>query len=164
MMLAGSGIFNKYNSVGFCRTVLLSGNTEIDKMNEEQYLADKQKDLDFLEEMKKRLLLAPFDSTNYEFILEMINDWIDELNNANEIKRPAIRIRILNVEDWQGLYVNGILVDEGHSINLKQAIEKLIPEVDLKSVWYDDIDPMLDKFGNHCPRNYSDLWDDGHEE
>lgn len=35
------------------------------------------------------------------------------------------RVRIVNSRegDWQGIYIDGVLVDEGHSLDLKSCLE-----------------------------------------
>lgn len=71
-----------------------------------------------------------------------------------------INIRIINLDDWYGFYIDGKLVDEGHSLRAKEAlllVQKHMTEpalIDVKSFW---VDGELDEFGNSCPENWSDL-------
>lgn len=39
-----------------------------------------------------------------------------------------MNIDIIILDDWEGLYINGQLVDEGHSINLRTVLKKLAKE------------------------------------
>lgn len=58
-------------------------------------------------------------------------------------------ITILSTDDWSGLYYNGELIDEGHSINLYSVLKKL--GYDIKSIHVDDVEEFENYFGSSCP-------------
>jgi hypothetical protein len=61
-----------------------------------------------------------------------------------------MKIRLVNLDDWQGLYINNRLVMENHSLDIYDVIEKILPEADFKSVWLDELD------GGRCPENWTE--------
>lgn len=44
---------------------------------------------------------------------------------------------VTNCNDWEGLYINGELVDQGHRINIKKWIGKItdLEEMEVTSEW-----------------------------
>lgn len=70
---------------------------------------------------------------------------------------------LLSVEDWQGLYVNGILFDQGHSIELERFIKVIIGrEVFIEGfediyleLGDDNLD--LDNYGNRFPEKLEEV-------
>ena len=44
-----------------------------------RYIADKETDMQFLLEMQERLCKAETDKTEYEYLRQMISDWLEEL-------------------------------------------------------------------------------------
>jgi hypothetical protein len=80
-----------------------------------------------------------------------------------------MKIRVMDADDWKGLYFDDKLADEGHSFHLRHLIEdilnyikKNVPdfEVDFKVVFTDEYDPedgstyYLEKFGSRCPEEW----------
>jgi hypothetical protein len=53
-------------------------------------------------------------------------------------------------DDWQGVYVNDELIDEGHSINLFRVMKKL--GYDMKNIYIEE-EEFWEKFDYHCPKN-----------
>lgn len=39
-----------------------------------------------------------------------------------------LNLVLLSVEDWQGLYVNGTLKDQGHSVDLREFLDDIVGE------------------------------------
>jgi len=64
-----------------------------------------------------------------------------------------MKIRLLHsgAGDWVGLYIDGELITEGHSIDELSMINMLLPNADAKSVWGSE---YLEEYGNHCPKNF----------
>lgn len=58
--------------------------------------------------------------------------------------------------DWEGFYVNGELVEEGHSIDFAWVVEHY-----LHGTYVNDDEGMageyLEKFGGRCPDNTNEL-------
>ena len=54
--------------------------------------------------------------------------------------------------DWVGLYIDGKLVREGHSISEEEIASLLLPKIEVKTVYGSE---YLDEYGNRCP----DEWD-----
>ena len=46
-----------------------------------------------------------------------------------------MKIRILDLDDWVGLYINDKLAMEGHDLRLKDVVEELLPDADVKLVF-----------------------------
>lgn len=65
----------------------------------------------------------------------------EEINNKE--------ITILSTDDWEGLYHNGELLDEGHSINFYSILRKLGYHIEYISV--DDPEEFENYFGTNCP-------------
>jgi len=57
-------------------------------------------------------------------------------------------------DDWQGVYVNDELIDEGHSINLFRVMKKL--GYDMKNIHIEE-EEFWEKFGYHCPEKLEDV-------
>ena len=59
-----------------------------------------------------------------------------------------MKIRLLHSGsgDWIGLYVDGKLLMENHSLDESEVITALMPEVDFKDVW--STDEYLEEYGN----------------
>jgi hypothetical protein len=47
---------------------------------------------------------------------------MSDVNNKN------IKVVIVRGEDWQGIYVNGILKDEGHSLDIEDVSVAILGE------------------------------------
>jgi len=65
-------------------------------------------------------------------------------------------IRILKAQsgDWQGLYIDGELVMESHSLRLEDCIPLLLSDADDFRVIVDTVDENLDRFGWGCPTEW----------
>lgn len=65
-------------------------------------------------------------------------------------------VSIYKADDWSGTYLNGKLIDEGHSVNLNDLMEKLSSEFGFEyKTDYESSD--LDEFGNCMPENEIDI-------
>jgi len=54
--------------------------------------------------------------------------------------------------DWIGMYIDGKLVREGHSISEEEMVELLLPKVVVKTLYGSE---DLEEFGNHCPNEWN---------
>lgn len=56
---------------------------------------------------------------------------------------------IVNGDDWEGLYINGVLVTEGHSISNRELAEAIIERLPRLNISYEckeaDIDWLHDR-------------------
>lgn len=68
-----------------------------------------------------------------------------------------MHIRLLNTDDWVGLYIDKELVMEGHSLSIDRVLRFCLPNSDIKSVW--NFDEGFWESG-HCPRTYLDEYDE----
>jgi hypothetical protein len=62
--------------------------------------------------------------------------------------------------DWMGFYVNGRLIEEGHSLQISTCLAELVGyEIIAYGDVYDEKNKLgnLDKFGGRCPRFLDDL-------
>lgn len=57
-------------------------------------------------------------------------------------------ITILRTDDWQGVYYNGELIDEGHSINLYNVLRTLGYHLDHINVDGEEFEKLI---GSSCP-------------
>lgn len=57
--------------------------------------------------------------------------------------------------DWEGLYLDGNLVAQGHSITARDALEAIGHKVD----WSEATTAQLEQHGNSLPDNLSELND-----
>lgn len=66
------------------------------------------------------------------------------------------KIRVLRsgAGDWEGLYVDGVLKAQGHSLQLRDVIDFILPGVDFKMIEHPD--EYLESYGGHCPEIYPD--------
>lgn len=68
-----------------------------------------------------------------------------------------INLVLLSVEDWEGLYLNGKLFDQGHSIQFERFLKSIIgQEIIIESFISKYIDLPedncdLEKYGNRFP-------------
>ena len=60
-----------------------------------------------------------------------------------------MKIRLIEVDDWQGLYINDTLVMENHSLELSRVIRKLLPKVDFKIAYLNELED------GYCPQKWS---------
>ncbi|MEP0825825.1 MAG: hypothetical protein HRF40_10085 [Nitrososphaera sp.] len=65
-----------------------------------------------------------------------------------------MKVTILDADDWIGVYLDGILIEEGHSFRLQDILSKI--GVENTTVWHEGDD--LDKFGGHCPALIEDYF------
>lgn len=63
-----------------------------------------------------------------------------------------MKIRLIELDDWQALYIDGKCVVQDHSLNLVNVIKKIAPDIDFKVAYLneDEID------GGWCPQNWSE--------
>jgi hypothetical protein len=66
---------------------------------------------------------------------------------------PEVRYVTCESGDWCGLYINGKLVTQGHSIGTREILELLLDNVYLTE--YTDAD--MEEMGNSFPSDESDL-------
>jgi len=57
-------------------------------------------------------------------------------------------------DDWKGIYHNGKLISEGHSLDLYYVLEKL--GYSIGAVFIDD-EETWDSFGNSCPEDLEEV-------
>lgn len=77
--------------------------------------------------------------------------------------KEKLDLVMLSVDDWQCLYVNGILFDQGHSVELERFIRTIIGrEVFIEG--FEDIylelgndNPDLDNYGNRFPEKLEEV-------
>jgi hypothetical protein len=60
-----------------------------------------------------------------------------------------MKIRLLEVDDWQGLYIDDKLIMENHSLELYSVIQILLPNADFKVAYLDELKTGL------CPNKWS---------
>lgn len=63
--------------------------------------------------------------------------------------------------EWSGFYVNGALIQEGHSLQIEPCLEELVGyEVLSYGHLYDKDNKLgdLEQFGYAMPQNINDLW------
>lgn len=66
-------------------------------------------------------------------------------------------IRILDMDDWKGIYVNGKLFAEGHTLTIREIIHAVAPDVNYAiadgmeldigtcpTEWTDELEALLD--------------------
>ena len=58
-------------------------------------------------------------------------------------------------EDWEGLYINGVLMRQDHNLPLTEYIPYLQAFIDIKAVWVDD--EWLCQSSHGLPDNYKDV-------
>ncbi len=74
-----------------------------------------------------------------------------------------LNLVLLSVNDWEGLYVNGKLRDEGHRVELESFLTTLVGrEIFIESfedhyLELDEDNQDLDKYGNCFPENLEDV-------
>lgn len=86
-----------------------------------------------------------------------------ESNVYTESTLDESYIYILSTDDWEGVYINGELIEEGHSIHFGNFIDKLIKDnVDFGKIpgkvnIYIDEDYFWDATDYHCPQTLKEL-------
>lgn len=65
-----------------------------------------------------------------------------------------MKIDFVNVADWEGMYVDGVLVQEGHPIAVEDVLAVL--NIASDSHWVQD-DTELDQWGNRLPKTLAEL-------
>jgi len=69
----------------------------------------------------------------------------------------------LSSEDWIGVYINGLLADQGHSVNFRNVIDYcILNEIcfgEMKWVSINDRyeEEFWNKLGYNCPDNFSEI-------
>lgn len=62
-----------------------------------------------------------------------------------------MKIRLINLEDWQGLYIDDNLVMENHSLELSRVMRKILPlDSDFKVAYIDEFED------SNLPQEWSD--------
>ena len=72
--------------------------------------------------------------------------YLKKINESVEDKK----ITFVSGDDWEGIYLNGKLIDEGHYPDLSQVLKKLGYEIN--SIYIEQ-EEIWDEFGNTCPSN-----------
>lgn len=68
-----------------------------------------------------------------------------------------MKVDFVNVDDWEGMYIDGRLVQQGHSLEPEDVLRQLNIEHD--TFWVKD-DNDLSQWDFRLPENFSEL--DGH--
>lgn len=66
----------------------------------------------------------------------------------------AIKLLRAGGGDWVGIYVDGKLVKEGHSIQEEDVIAILFPKMEIETVWGSE---DLEEYGNRCPLEWNQV-------
>ncbi len=67
------------------------------------------------------------------------------------------KLSILTFDDWQALYVDGKLIDQGHSLNIESSLKAL--GFDVEEKYYSNSQVKdLDHFGNSAPEKLTDFY------
>ena len=80
---------------------------------------------------------------------------IESINSQNKLN-----IELVSVDDWEGLYINGVLILEGHSVSLEYFLEylKMQGVIQYKSTYLDEADEdELNAFCNRFPDDIKEL-------
>ena len=72
--------------------------------------------------------------------------YLKKINESVEDKN----ITIVSGDDWQGLYLNGELLDQGHSANLREVLKSLGYNVENIYIEQEEI---WEELGNSCPND-----------
>lgn len=72
------------------------------------------------------------------------------------MRTELIRLSHYCVDDWEGYYLNGKLIAEGHNVPVRELMEKL--EVPFTSEYIDNASD-LDEFGNRMPAEEASIKD-----
>jgi hypothetical protein len=77
-------------------------------------------------------------------------------------KNEEVYLALVCVEDWQGAYINGILVDQGHEVNVIGLVNKYRYFSDasweyLNFPQEEDFDEFVAKFAGEMPEKLEDL-------
>jgi hypothetical protein len=67
-----------------------------------------------------------------------------------------MKIEILTFDDWEALYVDGKLKDQGHSLRVDSVLSALGFNVEKRYVNNYQVDD-LNHFGNSCPDSLEEL-------
>jgi hypothetical protein len=64
------------------------------------------------------------------------------------------KVTLLQVDDWMGLYIDGVLMDENHNLSERGVLEILARELNFpfEHIWDED-DGYIEKNGGRCPEN-----------
>lgn len=89
--------------------------------------------------------------------MKTFEEWDPFMDNPLDkpYEKPVIRILSSTDGDWYGLYVNGKLEVEGHSLNYRDVIHALGFTYKSKELTEDD----FRQFGWKCPRTYDEFKD-----
>jgi hypothetical protein len=63
-----------------------------------------------------------------------------------------VKINIVDAEDWAGLYIDGNLIYEGHSLSAEDVLHFL--QIPYDQRW---VDGDLEEFGNRLPKTFAEL-------
>jgi hypothetical protein len=63
------------------------------------------------------------------------------------------KIDIITLDDWEGVYLDGKLIDQGHSLDLREVLTTLGFHVESQYV----IGEELDEFGNSFPTSLEEF-------
>ena len=64
-----------------------------------------------------------------------------------------MHIHFMEADDWVGLYIDGDLVMEGHSLRIKDVVKTVAPDVKITESWHEGgDDPYLSWKTGSCPK------------
>jgi hypothetical protein len=67
-------------------------------------------------------------------------------------------ITFCSTDDWTACYLDGVLIDEGHSFHAPYLLEELSSHLGIKVndvLWYTE--EQMDEMGNHFPEKLEDI-------
>lgn len=65
-------------------------------------------------------------------------------------------IKLVSGSDWQGLYWDGELVGEGHSLAAFQVLDAL----NIKYEQFEKTEKWFDETGGRCPKEWNEHWEE----
>jgi hypothetical protein len=70
-----------------------------------------------------------------------------------------MKIRLLDLDDWKALYIDGKVVMQNHELNISDVIQMIAPDADFKVAYLDS-----DEVDGWCPNEWSQKLEDKTEE
>jgi len=59
--------------------------------------------------------------------------------------------------DWEGLYVDGVLKMENHSLDATELLVRLCEQLDFEFTNLYSDDEYLERYGNRCPDTWEEI-------
>ena len=75
------------------------------------------------------------------------------MKHLKKFENSGKNITIIYGDDWEGIYYNGELLNEGHSINLTDVLIKLGYTIENKQVSEEE----WEELGDSCPEKLEDV-------